>query len=275
MQFLGNFGIDIQLLIAQMVNFGLLVWLLAYFVYRPTIRMIEKNEAELEEGDKLKIALEKEKKTFAEQKQKESIETAALNKQIIEEAMIIGEEIKSQTNERIKKESALIIQRTKDALEAQKPAMIKEVGREAQEQFVGNFKEVFNRGIEPEYQKEFQEILFKRFVSQISSVQLDKISESDLKELKKAAKVSKVGFERKLLEKIGPVRLEYAVGSIHGELAEIERLVSEKIGLSVKIQAKQNDQLVNGFRLEIMGRIIESNFSTILEHAKLEHAKSN
>ena len=50
MEILGKLGIDIKLLIAQIINFGLLLWLLKKFLYAPIVRRIEKDERELNEA---------------------------------------------------------------------------------------------------------------------------------------------------------------------------------------------------------------------------------
>ncbi|HDH31328.1 MAG TPA: hypothetical protein ENH26_00980, partial [Candidatus Wolfebacteria bacterium] len=71
MEFLGNLGIDIKLLIAQIINFGLLLWLLTKFLYKPIIKRIEKDETELKQAQIQKKELEQQKNTFVEQKKKE------------------------------------------------------------------------------------------------------------------------------------------------------------------------------------------------------------
>lgn len=72
MHFLGNLGIDLGLLVAQLINFGLLLFLLTKFVYRPIISRIEKDEQELklvrqerEDLDKKRLELEKKDKQQA------------------------------------------------------------------------------------------------------------------------------------------------------------------------------------------------------------------
>ena len=67
MELLGNLGIDVSLLIAQMINFGLLLWLLTKFLYRPIVKRIEKDEKELKQARIQKKELEQQKNSFAEQ----------------------------------------------------------------------------------------------------------------------------------------------------------------------------------------------------------------
>lgn len=45
-----NFGIDWKLLLAQAVNFGVLIFLLTRFAYRPILAMLKKRREEIEKG---------------------------------------------------------------------------------------------------------------------------------------------------------------------------------------------------------------------------------
>ena len=51
-EILGIFGIDIHLLIAQAINFGILLLALWYFLYRPVVALLEKRRGVIEEGVK-------------------------------------------------------------------------------------------------------------------------------------------------------------------------------------------------------------------------------
>ncbi len=45
-----TFGIDIQLLIAQIINFGILLVALWYFLYRPVMNMLEARQEKIKSG---------------------------------------------------------------------------------------------------------------------------------------------------------------------------------------------------------------------------------
>lgn len=49
-QLLTTFGINWQLLIAQAVNFGLLLLILWYFLYRPVLRILDERRKKIAEG---------------------------------------------------------------------------------------------------------------------------------------------------------------------------------------------------------------------------------
>jgi F-type H+-transporting ATPase subunit b len=96
MEFLGNLGIDVKLLVAQIINFGLLLWLLTKFLYRPIIKRIEKDETELKQAQIQNKELGQQKNAFAEQKKKEIAEAKKQAREIIKEAENIAKEIKKR-----------------------------------------------------------------------------------------------------------------------------------------------------------------------------------
>lgn len=59
MEFLGNLGIDIWLLLAQIVNFLILLWVLKKLVYKPLIARIEADEQSFHAVRQTKSDLEK------------------------------------------------------------------------------------------------------------------------------------------------------------------------------------------------------------------------
>ena len=116
MEFLGNLGIDTKLLIAQMINFGLLLWLLTKFLYKPIIKRIEKDEKELKQAQIQYKKLEQERDDFTEQKKKEMIEVKKRARKIIEEAESIAKEIKKRAIQDTKEEKQAVIKQIKSRL---------------------------------------------------------------------------------------------------------------------------------------------------------------
>lgn len=116
MEILGNLGIDIKLLIAQIINFGLLLWLLKKFLYAPIIRRIEKDERELNEAKNQKEKLEKEKQQFQEQKIKELAEARKKTESIIAEAQNLAKKIEERAQKETEEEKEKILQQIRSRL---------------------------------------------------------------------------------------------------------------------------------------------------------------
>jgi len=118
MEILGKLGIDLHLLIAQIINFGILLWLLTKFVYRPVIHHIEQDEqrmqANQQQGDRLSAEQEK----FSQEKGKDIRQAKKRAREIIKEAENVAEEIK---------------QRVRDEAEQEKQAVIKQISERLQE----------------------------------------------------------------------------------------------------------------------------------------------
>lgn len=270
--FLGNLGIDRNLFFAQLINFAVLAWFLSYFVYKPTIGLIEKNETELAEGEKMRDQLDKDKSDFAAQKEREMSEVKMNTRKTAEEMRLAAEKIKRQSYEKAERESAALVGQTKEALESQKPMLERELARDLKRKMDEHFRESFDASIEPQYRKEFQAVLFKILIGRIHAMPLEEIGGPDasgnIAGNASAMNIkNKKEYQKKLRQKIGIIFLEHAAPLSPWERAEVEKIVSDKIGLKIKVEPRQNKNLVNGFRLEIMGKIIESNVSTIIENA--------
>lgn len=73
MEVLAKLGIDWKLLIAQAVNFAVLLWVLRRYAYKPILRALEARTKKIEQGlkdaalsqEKLQASLEEEKKVMA------------------------------------------------------------------------------------------------------------------------------------------------------------------------------------------------------------------
>jgi F-type H+-transporting ATPase subunit b len=97
MGLLGNLGIDPKLLVAQGVNFAILVFLLHRLVYKPLLRRIEQDEQELAKGETEEQTLSGERETL--QKERTEILAAAQERarNIVSEAQDIARGIRQST----------------------------------------------------------------------------------------------------------------------------------------------------------------------------------
>jgi len=116
MEFLGKLGVDVNLLIAQIINFGLLVLLLKKFLYSPIIKRIEEDEKKLKEAQTQKELLEKEKEDFETYKNKTVKEAHSKAEKIINEAEDVAENIKKRYEEEAKTEKGKVIKQIHERL---------------------------------------------------------------------------------------------------------------------------------------------------------------
>lgn len=135
-------GIDPKLLLAQLINFAILVFVLKKFLYKPVIAMLEKRKKEIDEGLKLSEKMKDEEEKL-EDKHRKVIETARKEaKEIVEEAK---KQAKGQTKEiieRAHKEAADIIEKAKEQVIISRKGSEKELREEAVNMAVAMIKRV-------------------------------------------------------------------------------------------------------------------------------------
>lgn len=116
MKFLGNLGIDLGLLVAQIINFGLLLLILNHWVYKPIVKKIEEDEEKLKEAQKVKQDLEAEKQNFLTQKSQTEVSVKQHADQIISEAEKIASDIKNKAQLEAEAEKEAVIRQIKSRL---------------------------------------------------------------------------------------------------------------------------------------------------------------
>ncbi len=102
MHFLGNLGIDLWLLLAQIANFLLLLYALTKFVYRPIMKQIEADEAELLAIQTAREDLTQREQQLVQKEQRYLTRTRDQARAIITEA----EEVADSMRERARGEAA-------------------------------------------------------------------------------------------------------------------------------------------------------------------------
>ncbi len=273
MELLGNLGIDIKLLVAQIINFGLLLWLLTRFFYKPIVKRIEKDEEELRQAQIQKQNLEQEKNDFAEQEKKEIARTKKRTKDIIEQAENIAKEISKETHKKASNDAKAFTEQSIKRIENLRPEIEREILKKIQSKVDNSIGRSFKNTLPVSLQKEFQDILWKDFIKQTEELTLKKIRKIDMEDSinTENEEDKKNIFEKRLdgilSKKIGHVMLEYVYPPNHEQLDELDKIISKKIGLKIKINKKQNKSLINGLRFEINGMIVESNLLNIIKHA--------
>ena len=124
------FHLDIKLLIAQLINFTIVLVVLYKLVYKPLLKTMNERTGKIEKGLKDAQAsqeqLEKAEKT-RDEKIKEAKKEA---RQILEKMQKIAEKNKTVILEKAKNEAGEIMIETKKAIEIEKEKMIKEVRKE-------------------------------------------------------------------------------------------------------------------------------------------------
>ena len=129
-ELISKLGIDWKLLIAQIVNFLVLLFVLWKFAYGPILAMLEKRQKKIEKGLKDAEAAGK-KLEESEEKQKEILKRARTEaKDIVEKARIQAEKAKSEIAVEAKVQAEKIITSAKAEIEQEKQKTIAEIKSE-------------------------------------------------------------------------------------------------------------------------------------------------
>ncbi|MDP1846089.1 MAG: F0F1 ATP synthase subunit B [Candidatus Moranbacteria bacterium] len=153
-ELLSKLGIDWKLLIAQIVNFLVLLFVLYKFAYGPVLAMLDKRQKKIEKG--LKDADEAHKKLAeSADMQKEILRKARIEaKDIVEKSYVQAEKSKSEIAAEAKTQAEKIIANAKDQIELEKNKMITEVKSEIGSLVVAAAEKIINEKIDEKKDKE-------------------------------------------------------------------------------------------------------------------------
>ncbi len=262
MELLGKLGIDPGLLLAQIVNFGLLLLILNKFLYQPLIKKIEKDEREMQKVKEEKKILEKEREEFEKTKRKEIAEARKDVQEMIKDAREMAKKIQEKARQEIAREKLRIIRQAKESAQDYTREITENFQKEWQERALTSIKHYLER-LDKKIIKDWQEVFFQELIKGIGASNLPKLSSYDIKNIgaKSNNKIKSKKISEFLQHKIGYFYLEYTPFLTTKQEKSIQELLAKKIGTkeAFKLEKKENKDLIIGFKLEVGGLLIESN----------------
>ncbi|PJC36775.1 ATP synthase F0 subunit B [Candidatus Peregrinibacteria bacterium CG_4_9_14_0_2_um_filter_53_11] len=159
MELLYKLGVDWKLLIAQVINFAILLFILGKFVYRPVLKMLETRTKTIEKG--IHDAQESEKRLKeAEQTEREQIAEAHRKVgELLDTARSEAESLKKEIVDSARAQSEDMMQKTKVQLREEKEAMLGEARGELSELVLMATEKILKREFTQEDQKRLAEAL--------------------------------------------------------------------------------------------------------------------
>ncbi len=124
-------GIQPTQLMAQIVNFTIIMVVLSRFLYKPILSMLERRKKEIEEGLKLTQKMREEEEKFNSKKQKLLETTRKEAQEILEEARKQAKEEEKELVAGAHKEAELIIEKGREEVAQLRRDMEKEVEKSA------------------------------------------------------------------------------------------------------------------------------------------------
>ncbi len=147
-ELISKLGVDWKLLIAQIINFLVLLVILYRFFYRPILGMMQKRTKRIEDGLKKAKEIEDELvKTQADYR----IEISRAKKEaneILEKANVQAEKNKKEMVVKAKEEIAQVINREKKKIAAEKEQTVKEIKAEIADLVTASVEKILEERVE-------------------------------------------------------------------------------------------------------------------------------
>ena len=127
---LGTLGINYKLFLAQLLNFGLVAFVIWKWVYNPLLKMLDERTTKIEQG--LKDAEESAalKASSSEEKGAVIAEARSNARQIMEDAEVNAQEVADEKVRKTKEEVERIVTQGKDQLQSEREKMVREAKAE-------------------------------------------------------------------------------------------------------------------------------------------------
>lgn len=126
-QLLEKFGLNLNLILAQMLSFGILVFVLWKVAYKPILRILDQRKEKIENSLKQAKEIEEKNQKLDEDITKKLNEAKKEAKAIVAEAKEIGEKARNEIVLETNKEIFAMMEKTKKNIEREKDNMMSDV----------------------------------------------------------------------------------------------------------------------------------------------------
>jgi len=130
MEILNEFGVNWKLLIAQMINFAILLFVLKILLYKPILKMLEDRKNRIIEAEENAASIEKRLEKIEKEREKTISKASDEATKLLEEATISSAEIIAEAQEKAANEMAVVITKAKDQIAQDREKMRAEIRSE-------------------------------------------------------------------------------------------------------------------------------------------------
>ncbi len=265
--FLGNIGIDLKLLAAQIINFTLLLLILGKFLYKPMVEKVEKEEKELSEARKEKDDLEKEKKSFDKEKERELSKLREESQTILVEAQTIAQKIRKDAQKIGEEDVSKLTEQAKEHLNGAEEHLREEIKYSLMEKVINGVASEMIVSLDEERKKSLQTMYFIKLQEALGKLSSSLLA-GDYTGLTTQKSEEQNGMDKQEAAN-GPIlTLEHARPLAEDDVGNLRKMIEEKFGLrGIQFTVREKKDLVAGFRLMLGGILIEENFFHDIETA--------
>lgn len=145
---LAELGVNLPVLIAQVVSFVLLFILLRQFAYKPILRMLDERSRRIRESIEQTETI-KEQAARAEQESKQRIEAGIREGQeLIAKAATAGEEVRQQAQQKAQDEATALVARAREEIQRERDEAIGSVRKEFADLTIMAAEKVIDRSLD-------------------------------------------------------------------------------------------------------------------------------
>lgn len=153
MELLANLGIDWRLLIAQLINFVVLLAVLYKFLYKPVLKLLHERTTRIEEGLKNAQEVERKLNEASAQYDKKVLEARGEAQKIVEAARLDAEKVRAELAADAHKEAEKIMASGRAHLAAEKEKIMHEAEHELSDLVAEATEHVLGDVVTPEIDK--------------------------------------------------------------------------------------------------------------------------
>ena len=158
-------GIDVKLIVVQIVNFAILLFILKRFLYKPLLTMLEKRKQEVEDSVKLKTDLEERIKGIDIEKEQVMHQIRKDADAVIEEARQKGDRVATQIEHTAREKAEAILAKGEEGVRLREQEMRESLKHEVARIAVDVAEQVVAKTMTSESQKEITSESVRRFVN--------------------------------------------------------------------------------------------------------------
>ena len=160
-ELLHKLGIDWRLIIAQMVNFFILLGLLYKFLYKPLIKMLEDRRVRVEKSIEQAKQIEENMARTTRERQEEIAKARVESGRIVEEAKLAATAHRNKLIVEAQAEAEKIVKQAQTALITEKTAMLTEAKAELADLVVATTEKVLRGAMTDAINKQYIEKVVK------------------------------------------------------------------------------------------------------------------
>jgi F-type H+-transporting ATPase subunit b len=148
-------GIDGRLLLAQLINFVVLIAVLYRFAYKPILTLLEKRRVRIEKSLAEAQRIDEESRRMEQLKKQKVDEAKREAAAVLEDAAKKAEAVKQETLVKTRTESEKIVMKAKEQIAHERGELLKGVQSEAAELVAGAVEKVLKEKMDGEKDKKF------------------------------------------------------------------------------------------------------------------------